>query len=289
MRLMISNGETGPRLLALVENDVLDLSVAAPDLPPDIGELAAGGEATLERLERAIGAASGQTVPHDRIVPALPVARPGKFICLGLNYIDHAKEGGYDIPEYPALFMRATSSLIPAGAPILRPSVSERLDYEAELTVVIGRRAKHVPESEALDYVFGYTIFNDVSVRDYQRKTHQWTPGKNFDATGPIGPVVVTPDELPPGASGLRISTDLNGETMQDANTSDMMFTTARTIAILSEFMTLEPGDLIALGTPQGVGHARTPPVWMKPGDVVTIEIEGIGQLRNPIEAEKPL
>ena len=149
--------------------------------------------------------------------------------------------------------------------------------------VIVGKGGRHIDEADALDHVFGYTVFNDGSIRDYQRRTHQWTPGKNFDATGAVGPVVVTPDELPGGADGLRIQSRLNGETMQDANTSDMMFKVDQTIAILSEVMTLEPGDMIAMGTPPGVGHARKPPVWMKPGDVVEAEIEGIGVLRNPI------
>jgi 2-keto-4-pentenoate hydratase/2-oxohepta-3-ene-1,7-dioic acid hydratase in catechol pathway len=218
--------------------------------------------------------------------PALPIARPGKVICLGLNYVEHAKEGGHEVPTYPALFMRANTSLMAAGEPMVRPRASERLDYEAELMLIIGKGGRHISEAEALDHVFGYTTFNDGSVRDFQRKTHQWTPGKNFDSTGPVGPIVVTPDELPPGASGLRIQSRLDGEIMQDANTSDMMFPVVETIAILSEYTTLEPGDLIAMGTPKGVGHARKPPVFMKPGQTIEIEIEGIGVLANPVVAE---
>ena len=153
--------------------------------------------------------------------------------------------------------------------------------------VVVGRGGKHIDEAQALDHFFGYTVFNDGSVRDYQRKTHQWTLGKNFDATGAIGPVVVTPDELPDGASGLKIQSRLNGVVMQDANTSDMMWPVAKTIATVSEFTTLEPGDLIAMGTPLGVGHARTPPVFMFPGDVVEVEIENIGICRNQVVSEQ--
>jgi 2-keto-4-pentenoate hydratase/2-oxohepta-3-ene-1,7-dioic acid hydratase in catechol pathway len=182
--------------------------------------------------------------------------------------------------------MRANTSLMAAGEPMVRPRASERLDYEAELMLIIGKGGRHISEAEALDHVFGYTTFNDGSVRDFQRKTHQWTPGKNFDSTGPVGPIVVTPDELPPGASGLRIQSRLDGEIMQDANTSDMMFPVVETIAILSEYTTLEPGDLIAMGTPKGVGHARKPPVFMKPGQTIEIEIEGIGVLANPVVAE---
>jgi len=155
---------------------------------------------------------SASSVAAGEIQPALPVAMPGKTICLGLNYIDHIKEGGYDVPEYPALFMRGPNSLIPAGAPMIRPSCSEQLDYEVELMVIIGKAGKHLNEENALEHVFAYSVFNDGSVRNYQRKTHQWTPGKNFDATGPIGPVAVTPDELPVGADGLKIECRVGDE-----------------------------------------------------------------------------
>lgn len=242
------------------------------------------------------GVAAGQPLPAAKegaarypvagITPNLPVARPGKIICLGLNYAEHAKEGGYDVPDYPAMFLRAPTSMIPAETPMVLPIASHTLDYEAELMVVVGKGGRHIPEAEAFGHVFGYTVFNDGSVREYQRKTHQWTPGKNFDCTGALGPLVVTPDELPAGAAGLQIQTRLNGRTQQNSNTSDMIFTVPRTISIISEVMTLEPGDLIAFGTPPGVGHARTPPLWMKVGDVVEVEIEGICICRNPIISE---
>ena len=238
---------------------------------------------------RAIAAALPASAwrPLASVRLALPLARPGKVVCIGLNYRAHAAEGGFAVPDYPALFLRVPTSLVAANAPIRLPRVSEKLDYEAELLVVIGKGGRYIPESSALEHVFGYSCFNDASIRDYQRKTHQWTPGKNFDATGAIGPVIVTPDELPAGASGLRIACRLNGETLQDANTDDMIFSVANAIATISEFMTLEPGDMIATGTPQGVGHARKPPIWMKAGDTVEIEIEKIGVLRNPVEAEE--
>ncbi|HVZ13004.1 MAG TPA: fumarylacetoacetate hydrolase family protein [Bauldia sp.] len=218
------------------------------------------------------------------LLPVIP--RPGKFICLGLNYIDHAKEGGYTLPPWPTLFMRGPTSLVAAGEPIVRPSLSDTLDYEAELAVVIGQPGRRVDEANALGHVAGYALFNDATVREYQRITTQWTPGKNFDGTGAFGPELVTPDELPPGAVGLRIKSRLNGAVMQDGNTADMMFSVARTISLLSEVMTLETGDVIAMGTPAGVGHARRPPVWMRPGDVCEIEIEKIGILSNPVFAE---
>ncbi|QYU67466.1 fumarylacetoacetate hydrolase family protein [Leptolyngbya sp. 15MV] len=203
-----------------------------------------------------------------------------------MNYALHAKEGGNPIPDYPAIFLRAPTSLVAPGAPMIRPRASDKFDYEAELAVVIGRTARHVSEDRALDHVGGYACFNEGSIRDYQRKSTQWGAGKNFDGTGAFGPEIVTPDELPPGADNLRISTRLNGETMQDSTTGDMIFRVAKIIAVLSEIMTLEPGDVIATGTPSGVGYARKPPRFLTPGDVVEIEIEGIGVLRNPVIAE---
>ncbi|HSG94375.1 MAG TPA: fumarylacetoacetate hydrolase family protein, partial [Afifellaceae bacterium] len=215
--------------------------------------------------------------------------RPGKVLCLGLNYAGHAREGGHEVPTYPGIFMRALSSLMAAGEPMVRPRVSDKFDFEAELMVIIGKTGRHISEAEALKHVFGYTVFNDGSVRNFQRKSSQWTPGKNFDGTGPVGPIVVTPEDLPPGASGLRIQSRLDGEIMQDSNTSDMIFSVAETIAIVSEFTTLEPGDMIAMGTPEGVGYPRTPPVFMQPGQTIEIEIEGIGVLANPIVDEDAL
>jgi 2-keto-4-pentenoate hydratase/2-oxohepta-3-ene-1,7-dioic acid hydratase in catechol pathway len=227
-----------------------------------------------------------KSVPLDTIKPALPVVSPGMIMCLGLNYVDHIKEGGYDIPEYPVFFMRGPKSLMPAGAPMIRPVCSEQLDYEAELMVIIGKGGKHISESDALNHVFGYTIFNDGSVREYQRKTHQWTAGKNFDSTGAVGPIVVTPDELPVGGEGLKIEARVGDEILQSASTSDMMWSVARTIVAISEFATLSEGDLVAMGTPPGVGHAKNPPRWLTNGETVEVEIEGIGICSNPIEDE---
>jgi 2-keto-4-pentenoate hydratase/2-oxohepta-3-ene-1,7-dioic acid hydratase in catechol pathway len=199
---------------------------------------------------------------------------------------DHAAEGGHPIPDYPALFMRTATSIVGHGQPLVRPQASDRFDYEAELMVVVGRRCRHASESDALDAVFGYGVFNDGSLRDYQRKSTQWTAGKNFGASGAFGPVIVSKDEVAPGAHGLRIACRINGETLQDGNTADMIFPVARAIALLSEIMTLEPGDLIAMGTPAGVGFARKPPVWLKAGDRCEIEIEGIGLLVNKVVDE---
>jgi acylpyruvate hydrolase len=219
----------------------------------------------------------------------LPVARPGKVICLGLNYLEHVKEGSQrdNIPKFPTIFMRGATSLVPHGEPILRPKVSDTLDYEAELIFVVGRRAKHLTVADAYSCIAGYSCGNEGSVREFQRKTTQWDMGKNFDRTGGFGPWMVTADELPPGAKGLKIETRLNGEVMQSDNTDNMMFPIAETIAYLTQGMTLEPGDIVFTGTPSGVGHARKPnPVWMKPGDRCEVEIERIGVLVNPIAAE---
>lgn len=213
----------------------------------------------------------------------MPIPKPGAVVCMGLNYRDHAKEGGNPIPDYPAIFLRAASSLIPDGAPLIVPKCSDQLDYEAELAIIIGRTARNVVEQDALSYVFGYSCFNDGSIRNYQRKSTQWTIGKNFDDTGAFGPSVVTADELPRGAHGLAIRCRLNGQTMQDGNTSDMIFPVARIIEFISEAMTLHPGDVIITGTPAGVGYARQPPIFLKAGDVSEVEIEGIGVLRNPV------
>ncbi len=216
-----------------------------------------------------------------QLLPVIP--SPGKIICIGLNYRDHAKEGGNPIPTYPAVFMRTTTSLVAHGQPILRPPVSDKLDFEAELAVVIGRSATRVAAGKALDHVAGYACFNDGSIRDYQRKSTQWTIGKNFDRTGGFGPELVTADELPEGARGLSITSRVNGAVMQDGNTSDMIFDVATLIEILSEAMTLEPGDVIATGTPAGVGYAKTPPLFLRDGDVCDVTIGGIGTLSNPI------
>ena len=263
-----------------VGDELADLFNATPALPSDMAGLLALGPDAL--------AASVRTAPRLqaaglRYAPVVP--RPGKVICIGLNYALHAKEGGNPIPDYPAVFLRCTTSLCGHGEPLLVPAASPNLDWEAELAVVIGRRARRVTEADALTHVAGYACFNEGSVRDYQRRSSQWTVGKNFDATGGFGPDLVTPDELPPGGAGLRITTRVNGAVMQDSTTADMIFPVARLIALMSEVMTLEPGDVIATGTPQGVGYARKPPVFLQPGDVCEVEIEGVGTLRNPVAA----
>ncbi len=272
--------------LGVVDGDqVIDLNAADASVPPDLRAALRAGVDLQAAARRAIGSGAAR-VPLASLSLAPLVPEPGKVICLGLNYYDHAKEGGREKPVYPWFFFRGATSLIAHGDDGLRPRVSEKFDYEAELALVIGQRGKHVSQDDALKLVFGYTCFNDMSVRDYQKKTPQWTIGKNFDGTGALGPVLVTDDELPPGAQGLRIQGRLNGQTMQDASTTDMIWGVAETIALLTECLTLEPGDVIAMGTPAGVGQARTPPVWMKAGDRFEVEIERIGTLANAIVDE---
>jgi 2-keto-4-pentenoate hydratase/2-oxohepta-3-ene-1,7-dioic acid hydratase in catechol pathway len=275
-----------PRLGLVDGAQVIDLNAAQPAVPADL-RLALKAGVDLAAAARAAVSSNAVRTPLANLKFAPLVPEPGKTICLGLNYFDHAKEGGRDKPEYPWFFFRGASSFVAHGEAGLLPTVSSKFDYEAELAVVIGKRVpRHTKEADALPYVFGYTCFNDMSVRDYQKRTPQWTIGKNFDATGGFGPVLVTADELPPGATGLRIQSRLNGTVMQDANTTDMIWGVAETIALLSDCMTLEPGDVIVMGTPAGVGQARTPPVWMKAGDTIEIEIERVGLLVNPIVAE---
>jgi 2-keto-4-pentenoate hydratase/2-oxohepta-3-ene-1,7-dioic acid hydratase in catechol pathway len=282
MRFLVGTRGGANSVFAINENEAFDLSAALPNVGQDLAALAAN-PGLIEQAK----AATGPTIPVADITPALPIENPPTIICLGLNYTDHIKEGGYDIPDYPALFMRGRNSIMAAGAPLVRPTCSEKLDYEAELMVIIGKGGRHISEADALNHVFGYTVFNDGSVRDYQRKTHQWTPGKNFDDTGAIGPFVVTPDEVPEGAGGLKIESRVGDEILQSSNTGNMIWPAAKAISIISGYTTLQPGDHIALGTPPGVGHAKKPnPRWLKPGEVIDIEIEGIGICSNPIVDE---
>jgi 2-keto-4-pentenoate hydratase/2-oxohepta-3-ene-1,7-dioic acid hydratase in catechol pathway len=281
-----SSGHDGVGALLKGSSDTfINLSATDPLIPNSLQEIIQ----SQEHLDRASAALKNSSATKENIAAitfkAL-IERPGKIVCMGLNYADHAKEGGNARPEYPSFFMRVPSSLTAHLSPIVRPKVSDKLDYEAELAFVIGKTARHLTLENALDCVAGYSIFNDGSIRDYQRKTTQWTIGKNFDQTGPFGPWLVTPDELPLGCDGLNIQSRLNGQVMQNANTKDFLWGVAETIVLITECMTLEPGDLVITGTPAGVGYARTPPVFMKPGDICEIEIESIGVLRNTIVDE---
>ena len=283
MRWLRYAATDGPRIGLLQGEQVHDLTSLRPDLRDGLSWLALS---PAERSDLQLRALRTPGVSVAGLSLLTPLAHPGKLICLGLNYADHAAEGGHKAPEYPAFFMRGATSLLAAGAPLIRPRCSDKLDYEAELAVLIGSPARHRTLDDALACVGGYSIFNDGTLRDYQRKASQWTIGKNFDLTGPFGPWVVSPDELPPGASGLRIQSRLNGQVMQDSNTRLMITSVAQAIVLLSECLTLDVGDVIAMGTPAGVGYARTPPVFMRAGDRIEIDIEQIGVLANPIADE---
>jgi 2-keto-4-pentenoate hydratase/2-oxohepta-3-ene-1,7-dioic acid hydratase in catechol pathway len=252
-----------------------------PTFPGTLTELAAAGPERLLEAGRVLLSCPEVDLEQAELLPPLPA--PPKIICVGLNYADHSAESGFKVPGYPTIFGRFASSLIGHGAPIIRPRVSEQLDYEGEFVAVIGRGGRDIPKARALEHVAAYSLFNDASVRDYQFKAPQWTVGKNFDGTGAFGPWLVTADALPPGCRGLRLQTRLNGQVVQDASTDDLVFDVATLVSTLSEAWTLEPGDVIVTGTPSGVGLARKPPLWMKPGDVCEVELEGIGVLRNPI------
>jgi acylpyruvate hydrolase len=256
------------------------LTEDAQDFPGELGDLVKTG-ADLAALGRRLAAAPEIDLSAVDLRP--PVARPGKIICIGLNYIDHSTEIGFEKPAYPTVFARYSTSLTGAGAALRHPKVSRQFDYEGEAAVIIGKGGRDIARADALSHVLGYSLFNDASVRDYQFKSPQWTVGKNFDATGAFGPWLVTADELPPGAKGLTLTTRLNGVVVQQASTDDMIFDVAELIALLSEAMTLEPGDVIVSGTPAGVGMARKPPLFMKVGDVCEVEVEGIGLLRNTV------
>ncbi|RJE78737.1 fumarylacetoacetate hydrolase family protein [Paracoccus sp. JM45] len=288
MKLLVGTHMGTTCVFAVRGNRAIDLSAAIDGMGRDLSAIVMSDDMMRRARDYADDPAAA-SLPLTAVTPALPIADPGKIMCLGLNYVEHIKEGGYEIPDYPAMFMRTRQSIMAAGQPMLRPSCSDQLDYEAELMIIIGKGGRHIPQAQALSHVFGYTVFNDGSVRDYQRKTHQWTPGKNFDQTGAIGPFVVTPDELPEGAAGLKIESRVGDEILQSSNTANMIWGVARTIEIMSEFATLEPGDMIAMGTPPGVGHAKKPePRWLRPGEVVEVEIEGIGICASPIRDEAP-
>lgn len=270
------------RVGALTERGlaVLDTPAGA-----DLGDLLRRG--TSLAVLQALAQRSVQTVAPETVTFLSPAGDPPKIICVGLNYADHTKESPYEQPDYPTLFLRVATSLAAHGAVIERPLASDTLDFEGEMVVMLGKGGRHIPKEHALDCVFGYAVGNEVSVREYQFKSPQWTVGKNFDGTGAWGPYLVTADELPAGGVGLKIETRLNGQTVQSSNTADMIHDVATVIATVSEAITLQPGDIIFSGTPAGVGFGRTPKLYMREGDTVEVEIECIGLLRNTIRDER--
>jgi acylpyruvate hydrolase len=280
MRL-VSWQKNGTRGLAARRGSRL-VNLAGLDL---MGVLHAG-QAGIDRA-RALSE-TGPVLDEQALTYLPPLTAPPKIICVGINYWDHARENKLESPAHPTFFARFASSLIGHEQPIIRPTVSEQLDFEGELAVIIGKPGRHIGAEKALEHVAGYAVFNDASVRDYQMRGQQWTLGKNFDGTGAFGPDFVTADEVPPGGKGLRLTTRLNGATVQSSNTDELIFDVAALISRLSEALTLETGDVIVTGTPGGIGFFRTPKLFMKQGDVCEIEIEGVGTLRNRIQDEAP-
>jgi 2-keto-4-pentenoate hydratase/2-oxohepta-3-ene-1,7-dioic acid hydratase in catechol pathway len=255
-----------------------------PGYPGELSTILLGGTQALMRAAEQLR--KGAVVDLNSINYLPPVGRPGKILCLGINYRAHGQEAGIAAPPRPTVFVRFPSSLVGHRAALVRPKVSVQFDYEGELAVVVGKGGRHIPVEKALEHVAGYTIFNDGSIRDYQLETPQWTIGKNFDSSGSMGPFFATADELPPGGAGLKLETRLNGEVLQSASTADMVHDVAHTLAFLSQAMTLASGDVIATGTPPGVGMARKPPLYMKAGDACEVAVEGLGVLRNTVQDE---
>ena len=290
MKIVGFEAEGGLRVGVVEGDHVIDLQAVDPKVPADLGAVLAASNGDLKSLgDIAKRAPASAHRPLKGLKFGLPVARPGKILCLGLNYLEHVKEGSQrdNIPKFPTIFMRCLTSMVPHEQPIIRPKVSEQLDYEAEMMLIVGKRAKHLTMANATSCIAGYSCSNEGSVREFQRKTTQWDMGKNFDRTGGVGPWMVTADELPDAGKGLKIESRLNGTVMQSDNTDNMMFPVADMLVYVTQGMTLEPGDIIFTGTPSGVGHARKPnPIWMKQGDMCEIEVEGIGVLRNPIQNE---
>jgi acylpyruvate hydrolase len=284
MRLVTFAEDGVEKIGVRVGEDVFDVTKASESFGGDMIGVIKGGSAAKEALQTAAAGAQARPLSSVKLLP--PIPRPGKILCIGRNYAAHAAEGGAAPPTYPEVFVRFPSSLIAHGDPLVLPKASEKFDFEGELVMVIAKTGRHVAESDALDMIYGWSLFNDGSVRDYQRKASQWTMGKNFDGTGAFGPDIVTADEVTPGGVGLQLQTRVSGETMQNANTRDLIFPIAKLIWHLTEVMTLEAGDIVVTGTPEGVGYARTPPRFMVPGDTVDIEVEQVGVLSNPVIAE---
>ena len=268
---------------------VIDLGVPLRDRYPSLRALLAAGEAGMAAAA-SVSNASRTSVPFSGITWQPVIPNPDKILCVGLNFREHIRETGRQIENYPVIFLRLAASQVGHLQPILRPKVSDQLDFEGELAVIIGagrkgRSGRYIAVEQAMEHVAGYSIYNDASIREWQRHTHQYTPGKNFPKTGGFGPWMVTADEVPdPGA--LHLTTRLNGQVVQDSGLNDLVFDIPHLISYVSNFAELLPGDVIITGTPSGVGAARKPPLWMKPGDRVEVEITSIGTLSNPIAQE---
>jgi 2-keto-4-pentenoate hydratase/2-oxohepta-3-ene-1,7-dioic acid hydratase in catechol pathway len=268
---------------AVVEQNVIALAGAGI---PDIIAVLAGGRQVMAQVENWIYQPSAESVlPLASVTLMAPVPRPPKLICVGLNYRDHAIESKMEIPKVPTIFSKFSSAVIGPGEPVVLPGNSTRPDYEAEFAFVIGQGGRHIPPGHWREHVFGYTLINDVSARDFQMATTQWLMGKTFDTFAPMGPWLVTAGEIA-DPHALDISLEIGGEVLQKSNTRELIFKIPDLIAYLSSVVTLEPGDVVSTGTPAGVGFARTPPRYLKAGDEMIVRVEGIGELRNPVVAE---
>ncbi len=284
---LITFQDKGPARLGVLrgEDQIIDLQQADASLPNEITTFLSAGAEAFDTARQAVASAA-TTISLSAVTLLSPISRPGKIICIGLNYSDHAAESGLPIPQFPVVFAKYANAVIAHGDNIVLPRVTQQVDYEAELGFVIGKRGRYIPESEAMAYVGGYLAINDVSARDYQARTSQWTMGKTFDTFCPMGPTLTTADEIA-DPHNLRISLNIGGEVLQDSNTSNLIFSIPQLIASLSEVMTLEVGDVVSTGTPPGVGMARKPQRWLQAGDVVNVTIEGLGTLSNPVIAEQ--
>ena len=273
----------GVRSYGILENDrVLDVGNRLASRYADLRAVLAAG-ALQELLIASTQGPQSFQVEEVNFEPVIP--NPQKFLCVGLNYISHRTETKRPETKYPSIFTRFADTQVGHETPVLRPSFSTAFDYEGELAVVIGRRGRHISEQDVSAHIAGYSCYNDVSVRDWQRHTAQWTPGKNFPSTGAFGPSLVTPDEIP-DLGALTLTTRRNGKVMQEAQISDLIFSVPVIVSYFSKFTPLYPGDVIATGTPGGVGDRRDPPVYMKDGDIVEVEIDRIGILRNVVQSE---
>src|SRR5262245_320116 len=283
MRLCTLSHDGALRVGVVVDDGVVDLATAAPELPREMTALLAAGPAALAGAKSAAASARGR-LPLASTRLAAPILRPPKFLAIGLNYADHVAEAGLERPQLPTVFNKQSTCVTGPRDPVHLPRVSAALDYEGELGFVIGRRCRHVPKARAHEVIAGYLVVNDVSVRDWQLRIPTWTMGKSFDTHGPLGPWLTTSDEI--DASGLRLRTWVNGELRQDSSTKHLIFDCAAIVEHLSAAFTLEPGDVVATGTPGGVGIAMKPPKLLKAGDVMRVEIDGLGVLENPVVAE---
>ena len=283
MRLATIITTTGPRLHVRARSGYVDVGAATGNPRyASVQSFLTGGAAALDAA-RALTSGDGREYGPAEIGPAVP--SPERILCLGLNYSEHVLEGGRDMPTFPDAFVRSRETVLAPYADLVRSALTEKYDYEGELGVVIGAGGRYIPADKAMDAIAGFTVLNDASARDWQRAASQWTAGKNFDGSMPLGPEIVTPDEV--NIADVALTTVLNGQVMQSARTSQMMVDVPSAIEFFSSFTTLRPGDVIATGTPGGVGFARKPPVWLNPGDVIEVTIEGVGTIRNRVVAEK--